>query len=87
MTALANTSDPSDNPNFNAQNMETASGDFWGTMALTLNPNGYKWNFQTALEKPGDAAAPFSDTGFGTCHGGRGNGGWQDDNNPGQNHN
>jgi acid phosphatase type 7 len=86
-TGVANTSDPSGNPNFNAQNMEMASGDFWGAMALTLNPNGYTWNFQTALEKPGDGAGPFSDTGFGTCHGGRGDGGWQDGNNQGQNQN
>ncbi len=83
-TGVANTSDPTGNPNFNAQNLEMASGDFWGAMALTLNPNGYSWNFQTALEKPGDGAGPFSDTGSGTCHGGRGD---EDGNNQGQNHN
>lgn len=61
---------------FNAANIEKATGSYWGVMALTLNQNGYEWNFQSA--KPLVAgAAPYSDQGVGTCHGpvnGGGNG-------------
>jgi hypothetical protein len=67
-TGAATTSDPGGNPNFNAQNLEASSGDFWGVMALTLHPDGYSWDFETAMEKPGDTAAPFSDKGVGRCH-------------------
>ena len=54
---------------FNQQFLEAATGDFWGVMALTLDPNGYKWDYESALELPGDPAGPFSDKGFGACHG------------------
>jgi len=56
---------------FNAANIEAASGSYWGVMALTLNPNGYKWDFESALKDPAQASAPatYSDKGFGTCHG------------------
>jgi len=63
--------DPSGNPNFNAQNLESYSGDYWGVMALTLGEHGYQWDFEPALEKPGDSAGPFSDKGFASCHGGQ----------------
>jgi len=53
---------------FNAANLEASSGDFWGVMALTLDEHGYKWDFEPAMELPGDAAAPFSDKGVGVCH-------------------
>ena len=58
-------------PNFNAENIEAATGEFWGVMGLTLNPNGYAWNFQSALKDPAQTTGPasFSDQGFGTCHG------------------
>jgi hypothetical protein len=69
-----NLEDPTGNPNFNALNLEAGStGNYWGVMALTLGPNGYEWNFQSALEAPvAPAGSPttFNDTGFGTCHGG-----------------
>ncbi|MGA9888349.1 MAG: hypothetical protein WBQ31_12700 [Candidatus Acidiferrales bacterium] len=65
------TADPTGNPNFNAENLESATGNYWGVMALTLEQNGYEWDFEPALELPGAAAAPYSDTGFGSCHGGR----------------
>ena len=68
-TANTTTADPSGNKNFNANNIEKATGDFWGVMALTLDPDGYKWDFEPALELPGDTAGPFSDKGFGACHG------------------
>jgi acid phosphatase type 7 len=78
-TGVANTSDPSSNPNFNALNLETGTdgGFYWGVMALRLHPNGYEWDFESALEAPlvGAPASPnYSDKGSGTCHGGNGNG-------------
>ncbi len=64
-------SDPSGNPNFNAMNIEAATGQFWGVMGLTLNPNGYAWDFESALKDPAQTTGPasYSDKGFGTCHG------------------
>jgi acid phosphatase type 7 len=70
-----NMEDPTGNPAFNALNLEAgATGDYWGVMALTLNPFGYEWDFESALEAPlpGAPASPtFSDKGVGTCHGPR----------------
>jgi hypothetical protein len=54
---------------FNAANLEAATGQFWGVMALTLDPNGYKWDFESALELPGAPAGTYSDKGVGSCHG------------------
>jgi calcineurin-like phosphoesterase family protein len=69
-TVVASTSSTADaGAKFNAANLEAASGNFWGVMALTLDHNGYKWDFEPALELPGSAAGPFKDNGVGTCHG------------------
>jgi hypothetical protein len=64
---------------FNAANIEAATGTYWGVMALTLDPNGYKWDFESALAGPTALAngptfpAPtngvYSDKGIGFCHG------------------
>jgi hypothetical protein len=56
---------------FNAANLEAATGEFWGVMALTLDPNGYKWDFESALKDPAQTTGPatYSDKGAGTCHG------------------
>jgi hypothetical protein len=56
---------------FNAANLEAASGAFWGVMALTLDPNGYKWDFESALKDPAQTTGgpTYSDKGVGTCHG------------------
>jgi hypothetical protein len=64
-------SDPSGNPNFNAENLEASTGQFWGVMSLTLNQNGYVWDYESALKDPAQPTGPatFSDKGFGTCHG------------------
>jgi acid phosphatase type 7 len=64
-------SDPSGNPNFNAENLEASTGQFWGVMGLTLNQNGYAWDFESALKDPAQPTGPasFSDKGVGTCHG------------------
>ena len=71
VTTDATAADPSGNPNFNAENLEASSGEFWGVMGLTLNPNSYSWNFQSALKDPAQTAggASYSDSGVGTCHG------------------
>jgi hypothetical protein len=65
--------DPAGNPNFNALNLEAGStGNFWGVLALTLETNGYKWYFQSALQAPVAPAgtpASFTDQGVGSCHG------------------
>ncbi len=50
-------------------NIEAATGNYWGVMALTLDPNGYKWDFESALPMVA-GAAPYSDKGVGFCHGG-----------------
>jgi acid phosphatase type 7 len=70
-SAETNMEDPSGNPNFNAENLEAGSGQFWGVMALTLDPNGYKWDFESALKDPAQTAGgpAYSDKGVGTCHG------------------
>jgi hypothetical protein len=40
-------------------------------MGLTLNQNGYAWDFESALKDPAQPTGPdsYSDTGVGTCHG------------------
>ena len=76
-----NLEDPTGNVNFNEQNLQAYTGDYWGVMALTLNPNGYAWDYESALAGPATLAngptlpAPattggYSDKGFGICHGG-----------------
>jgi acid phosphatase type 7 len=69
---------------FNQQNLEAYTGDYWGVMALTLNSNGYAWDYESALAGPtglvatngptlpAPTASGYSDKGFGTCHNGPG---------------
>ena len=66
-----NQEDPSGNVNFNAQNLQAYSGYYWGVMGLTLNQNGYAWDFESALKDPAQPTGPasYSDKGVGTCHG------------------
>jgi hypothetical protein len=66
-----NQEDPSGNPKFNAENLEAGTGEFWGVMGLTLNQNGYAWDFESALKDPAQTTGPatYSDKGTGTCHG------------------
>jgi hypothetical protein len=53
------------------KNVEASTGDYYGVMALTLNPNGYAWAYQSAMKSP-DAAtslpATYTDSGTGQCH-------------------
>jgi acid phosphatase type 7 len=63
---------------FNSENLEAATGNYWGVMALTLDPNGYRWDYESALEFPGAPAGSsgtYSDKGSATCHGGPSRGG------------
>lgn len=71
VTTDTTTADPTGNPNFNEQNLEASSGEFWGVMGLTLNQNGYAWDYESALKDPAQTTGPasFSDKGFGMCHG------------------
>jgi hypothetical protein len=67
-----NMEDPEGRTNFNALNVENATGYYWGVMGLTLNQNGYAWNFHSALEAPvAPTGTPttYNDAGSGTCHG------------------
>jgi acid phosphatase type 7 len=67
----ADAADLTGQPNFNLENIEAATGQFWGVMALTLNENGYAWDFESTLKDPAQTTGPFSfsDKGVGTCHG------------------
>jgi acid phosphatase type 7 len=71
-TVVSSTSSTADaGAQFNAANLEASSGQFWGVMALTLDPNGYKWDFESALKDPAQTTGgpTYSDKGVGTCHG------------------
>ncbi len=71
VTTDTTAADPSGNPNFNAENLEASSGEFWGVMGLTLNQDGYAWDFESALKDPAQTTGPasYSDKGVGVCHG------------------
>ncbi len=80
VTANTTAADPTGNVNFNAENLQAYTGYYWGVMALTLNPFGYTWDFESALAGPAalmngptlpaPTANGYSDKGFGICHGG-----------------
>jgi acid phosphatase type 7 len=63
------TSNPGGDNNFNKNNLEASTGNYWGVMGLTLDEHGYKWDFEPALALPGAPAGPYSDKGVGFCHG------------------
>ncbi|MGA3033119.1 MAG: metallophosphoesterase [Terracidiphilus sp.] len=71
VTTDTTAADPTGNPNFNAENLEAGTGEFWGVMGLTLYQNGYAWDFESALKDPAQTTGPatYSDKGSGTCHG------------------
>jgi len=83
LTGETNLEDPTGNTSFNATNLEAYTGDYWGVMKLTLDPNGYQWDFESApglasptttfngptLPVPATTGG-YSDKGFGICHGG-----------------
>jgi hypothetical protein len=59
-------------PNANTPNLQAATGDYYGAMALTLNHDGYRWDYESAMrspEAPSGLPATYSDTGSPRCHG------------------
>jgi hypothetical protein len=59
-------------PNANTPNLQAATGDYYGAMALTLNHDGYRWDYESAMrspEAPSGLPATYSDTGSARCHG------------------
>jgi hypothetical protein len=57
--------------NGSTANLQAGTGDYYGVMALTLDPEGYRWDFESALKSPDAAAgspATFSDKGTARCH-------------------
>jgi len=71
VTADTTAADPTGNPNFNAQNLQASSGEFWGVMALTPLPDGHVWDYESALKDPAQTSAPasYSDKGVSASHG------------------
>ncbi len=55
---------------FNQQYLEAATGEFWGVMKLTLNPDGYAWDYESALPDPAQtiSTSTYSDKGSAVCH-------------------
>ena len=62
-----------DNPaNAPTPNLQASEDQFYGVMKLSLLPNGYSWDYESALRSPTAPAgtpASYSDTGSGRCHG------------------
>lgn len=56
---------------FAAANMITGQDQGYGAMKLTLNPNGYSWDYRPVLAAPGapNTALDYQDTGSARCHG------------------
>lgn len=54
-------------------NLEAWADQYYGAMKLTLPPNGYSWNYESAMkspEAPEGTSASYSDTGSGRCNSG-----------------
>jgi hypothetical protein len=57
------------------QNLQAWADQYYGVMKLVLAPDGYHWDYQSAMESPtapAGTAATYSDSGFGRCNGGSG---------------
>ena len=53
-------------------NLQAFDDQHYGVMKLTLGPDGYNWDYESALRNPTAPAgtpATYSDTGSGRCHG------------------
>lgn len=58
--------------NASTPNLQAATGDYYGAMALTLEPDGYHWDYRSAMKSPSAPAglpASYRDSGSGRCHG------------------
>jgi hypothetical protein len=54
-------------------NLQAWADQYYGVMKLTLEPDGYLWDYESAMESPaapGGTPASYSDTGSGRCNGG-----------------
>lgn len=66
---------PVTNPN--TPNLQAATGSYYGAMALTLEHDGYRWDYKSAMKDPGaDPTLPpsYGDAGSARCHGPAGDG-------------
>jgi hypothetical protein len=55
--------------------LEASSDQYYGVMKFKLFPDGYSWDYESAMLSPSAPAgtpASYSDKGFGTCSGGGG---------------
>ena len=56
-------------------NLQAWADEYYGVMKLVLKPNGYDWDYQSALESPSAPAgtpATYTDSGSGSCNGPQG---------------
>jgi hypothetical protein len=56
-------------------NLQAYTDQYYGVMKFRLFDDGYSWDYQSAMESPAAPAgtpSTYSDTGFGTCNGPRG---------------
>lgn len=61
-----------DQVNPSTPNLQAWADQYYGVMKFTLKPNGYDWDYQSAMESPTAPAgmpAAYSDTGSGRCNG------------------
>jgi hypothetical protein len=59
-----------DTLNPDAANLQDGTGSYYGVMRLTLHPNSYTWDYESAPGAPSPGTGSFSDTGSSRCHGG-----------------
>jgi acid phosphatase type 7 len=56
----------------NTPNLQASADQYYGVMKFRLLPDGYTWDYESALESPtapAGTAPTYSDTGSGTCNG------------------
>ncbi len=56
-------------------NLQAWSDPYYGVMKLKLYPEGYSWDYESALESPtapADTPPTYSDTGYSSCNRGGG---------------
>ena len=51
MTIETNQEDPSGNPNFNAENLEAGTGEFWGVMGSDAQRERLRMGFRVGIER------------------------------------
>ena len=64
-----------DTLNPSAPNVQASADQYYGVMKLVLSPDGYYWDYHSAMESPTAPAgtpASYRDSGFGRCNGGAG---------------